>query len=757
MLISILFFTLIPNVNAVAEDTEQGIAEDEVLGYIDSQKDIQGYYATREEIAHGVTLSSLGLVKNSQSAGYNNIKKIKEAINAGTEIIVDGVYYLYGGAFSQGGITMDKSLEKVKMTGLDENASLIVSSNMFRLGDTSLYIRGINFKTLNNDSLTQLFDYNEGFNKIKEISIKNCSFTGRMKVLKMTSPSSTLLPDVSKVEDYLVERVTIENNEINDVLSSPDIFSIYDYPVKHLVVRGNKVRNSGFAVVACTFSHGSKQYIYRVSELRETVLIEKNYFKNDEDYDIIKHHESFTESNPSLYNSLIVLKGGNQVTYRENYIEGLHHDYNESTTTDENGTPLSPQVYDAYLSAKNVLSEHNTWKNNLKLNKDKTAGAINKSKNTMSRSFEDTSRVYRNNTYIVEKDFPERILGQDFINSLTEQEYISLTQINTDEFLSLIETVKFDGNYIDCISIDFKAAKNMYNQSFNHNTVKADYVSAERGSFLTISTVDTNPVTGEYDERLYEAVGNDITIAKTNQYLTATYKGLSVINGRSSNPYISVDVENNSFNISNYRYIYCDAALSSTSASNNIMLSFNNNKVIFKGEVPTPNQVFSSSTGVHKTVSFKNNDIKLEGPTATEHTLIALRAATKLPLGEYGFNLAYSPTAENPLYKIIRFYGGTVKDGSIFDNINFKVTLKSEGKTAVYTFKLKSEDVNANTIYKIVLDGTETRINSTSKFDLPHTGEENFFKLVVDKNCIAVAPVDSHSMEQNVEVTVDIF
>jgi hypothetical protein len=358
----------------------------------------------------GLTCSQLSMVPDDDTKAVTNFTSLCAAINNGYRIFVDGKYYIQGGVSPGTSITNDILLQAV--TG-DAEIVFVNTTNKnnsyycFDLQSTvkQIILKGIKFsQDAAQIGTTYIFNVS-GANKIalklnKFIVNEECKFSGYLRLLTWFI---TGYYDVDPtVTDFGIRFFCFNNNDCADLRQRNNGFIVIpNIPIFHAEILDNQVNNFVYIFFSneIVYSAGdpypnSVLYPIKFSNAKRYLKIADNTVINDVDWD------GAPDTDAGVYHCFAFFEGLN-VDYINNHIEGLHTENPHPTNT--------IPVYDAYFSCDNLNVHGNTWKNNLNLISNKVNAQLMKSKGSSSGNV--LHRIYKNNTYIVEKTYADNFTG----------------------------------------------------------------------------------------------------------------------------------------------------------------------------------------------------------------------------------------------------------------------------------------------------------------------------------------------------------
>jgi len=578
---------------------------------------------------HGVLTSTMGLVPidytnsttytntTTQTIGRNNYSIIHGYLNSKQQIDVDGKYYLEAptGSTTQmlNGLVAGDS---VRIRGVGDNHEFVIkrrvsSYALFEFNvPVSIYVQNVDFEAGHDipaPNENRIFRYMIQQNwattdfLIDEIIVRDCSFEGPIKIVvaNATAPAG-YAEDKLDPSRHVIDKVAIHNNTITNSAVLNGVVNIDNPYVKEFRVTNNTIRNSGWSIINFTNDNvgntdvdGTTDHNY--PNRPSLFYIDENEYINDDNFDMWLAWKDAQEdtsapwgdrstwwgSTTSLYFSFIVHKGALDVVFTNNHIEGLN----------SWGTATKPVIYTAYLSGQRVLYENNVSKNIMLFDASKPLEGTEMFKFKAAYIYPDSNRIVRDNKFIIEEDFPERILGAGKLGSMSQAEILDMLSLRISHMNTPWETFVFENNFIDVPSLfpyyisDFYSIQHF---SFNNNIINAKYLRSwsnnAYASFVILAPASAMPVGVTNLTRTMK--GNTIDVAYANNADPAgTRRNIVLIAGTSTLPSV-VTVEDNTFNMGELSYIFADRltiiAAHGTSDIPNMTLNFNNNVVTTK-------------------------------------------------------------------------------------------------------------------------------------------------------------------------------
>lgn len=385
------------------------------------------------------TCVQIGMVANDTSAGSSNYQLLCQELNAGTKILVDNKYYLTGPSSQT---TINKN---ISMVGVTDNAEFSFTNKSGTKYLFNIEAKEVIVKKLR---LTQLFDgYIHVFivknsQKIDNFIMEQNYIEGNIRLLtwslKNDSQKEFIDPTLT---DFGISHFSFNNNTCRNLKQEYNGF-IYlnDVPIAHAEIIGNDIKN----FVDIFYNHGitnENPYAGEVAKRMSYLEVKDNTVTSDNSWD--------GAASDSMYHCFVFYEG-DKCDYFNNHIEGLH-------VIDKNTV-----VYDAYLSCTNLDYEYNYWKNNISFSPTKSNAELMKSKMANTSEYHGRNRVYKNNTYIVEKSYA------DAFNRPYDELWVSLSGYQHE-----MDKVLVDSNIIDVYSLAMFYGQSIHNYTFTNNKIHA--------------------------------------------------------------------------------------------------------------------------------------------------------------------------------------------------------------------------------------------------------------------------------------------
>jgi len=559
----------------------------------------------------------------TQGVGLANFNIIKGYLNNNQQIDVDDEYYLEVTTTNAQILTNLTANDSVRIRGVgDKNKFLFKPRNWndalfeFNVG-IDLYVQNVDFeiiKTVVAPKDLLLFRYRIPTNYsttaflMDEIIIRDCSFEGAMRILEINAtPPTGYGSERTGPSKHVVDKLIIHNNKFVDV-TSPYIFDISDPYIKEFRITNNDLRNTGWVFVSFLNDNTSNDSVdgstaHNLPNRPSIFYIDSNKHVNSDSFDIHLAWKDVRESasNPwgpdrtswstRMYFSSIVHKGSTDITFSNNHIEGLN----------SWGVSNSTNVYDVYLSGHRVLYENNVLKNIMAFYPNKGNYDLVKAKHLFSPAadFASSNRTVRNNKFIIDDDYHERILKTN-LNNYSDVDILNMLRVGIMYMQDPLHTFIFEKNTIEVPVLELYA-NNDYGKVdvlFNNNNITVGilrgYNSNAFASFLTLSTATATPGnTWELPPSITHLtrtmIGNTINVKNINNIDVvvppSVRNRVAVVVGV-SHLQSTITVEDNIFNMANLDFIFADRnnANGSHGTTNipNMTLKFNNNSISTK-------------------------------------------------------------------------------------------------------------------------------------------------------------------------------
>ncbi|OCZ49451.1 hypothetical protein [Dehalobacter sp. TeCB1] len=393
---------------------------------------------------NGKTCSQIGMIPDDASKGSLNYSLLCKELNSGTNILVDSKYFI------SGSVNAKLINSNINMNGTSNKAELAFTNTtgeefLFNIQAKQVTIENIRFTQKNNG---YVFIFNiQGSKKLDNFKIEHCYFEGNIRLLtwKQTTDSKVQFIDPT-VSDFGITHFVFNNNTCRNLKERYKGF-IYldDVPIAHAELIGNDIKNFVYAFYTQGITN-ENPYGSQVAEKMAYLEVRDNTVTSDNDWD-------GAPPSPELYHCFIFFEG-NKCDYFNNHVEGLHV-INRATV-----------VYDAYLSCWDLDYEDNYWKNNISFSATKSNAELMKSKSATKRDYHGINRLYKNNTYIVEKSYA------DIFNRPYDELWVSLSYYQHE-----MDTVVVENNTFDVYKLAMPYGQPIHNYTFSNNTIHAYMVN----------------------------------------------------------------------------------------------------------------------------------------------------------------------------------------------------------------------------------------------------------------------------------------
>ena len=422
-----------------------------------------------EEIIDGVKCSELGMIPNDDTKGVHNRNILIDALKDGTTILVDDKYYLTGLG------TPTKVDSDIVIAGITDNAELCFtkttlsgSSNFVRVASANLLMRKIRFTT-NKDEALFAFRLSDA-HKMETMRFEKCYFEGPIRLISWGYTGS-VIPN-PETNDYGIDNFKFNDNTCKNI--STTLIMIHNVPVKHSQIMRNEIRNFSNIFYNQERSNDNPNGAILATKM-EYLEVKDNTVINDVSWD------GKEQDKDHMYHCFIFFEGNN-CEYKNNHVEGLH-------VIDEEVV-----VYDGYFSCINLEYENNYWKNNITFHPTYTEGRqLMKCKGgAYIDSYRNVKRVCRNNTFIVEKSYAEK-LGRN-----PDELWVKIIEFQSDMNSVVVEKNKIDVYVMRLNTADVKT----HNFTFSNNDIHAvKTLNSGSNCVLPITTRIEDGVHGDYIAR----------------------------------------------------------------------------------------------------------------------------------------------------------------------------------------------------------------------------------------------------------------
>lgn len=320
----------------------------------------------------GITCSALGMTEND--ADGENMTILKNAINSGKPILVDGKYHISPNS--------DVISSNINMESLGSDYGFVfdASGQMFVIdGDISINIRGVVFTQNASSGLATVFA-GDASSRIEAFVVDCCIFnrtnTGSIRFLDFRIGNA--YPDVNTVG---INTLLFTNNT---VIENQAIFCVItNAPVRYAYISGNTVENM-YSEVFHVDVENAATYKEEAKLSREHFYVSNNFVKNDDSY--------WSMDRDANYVCFILLEGY-RLDFVNNHIEGIHSE-------------ADCGLYDAYPATFYYFSYDNAWVDNAVFSDAVSYTTFMKLKGIEKKA------VVSNNVYAISDDYAERV-GKD--------------------------------------------------------------------------------------------------------------------------------------------------------------------------------------------------------------------------------------------------------------------------------------------------------------------------------------------------------
>lgn len=368
-----------------------------------------------------IMCSDLGMSKNDTNK--KNYEILCKAINSSINIVFDDMYDIY--------ITSTVDIVRdINITSNNKNFGMNIYSDVVDIFNVAENINiNINNISITNKKEPAVFLLNiKNDLKLGNIDVLNCIFKNKVAIIYFIGKID-VDPNLTVIG---FDNFTFRGNEVYDNRSS--CIQLIDNQFSHIDISHNKIRNFDniFANLGINNNH---KYSNILSSLRKNITITYNDVRCTNDW--------WNIQTSTLYYTF-VLTENEYVYYAHNHVEGMKSEYNVG-------------LYDLYGSSNNVVSEYNTWKNNLSFVPTCTTNVLMKAKGGGGK------RKYLNNRYYAEESF------------VTSMGY-TIDDINLKLFDNTSETDwEIRNNEIECcVLYNCTSSTPIKNLIFNDNILKAN-------------------------------------------------------------------------------------------------------------------------------------------------------------------------------------------------------------------------------------------------------------------------------------------
>lgn len=510
----------------------------------------------------GVYCSELGMIPNDKSKGVSNSEILVNAINNGKKIIVDDIYYFNNDKIrnitNDVIITGDKGVSKLIFNSVGSHFEL--TENVKNVIIKNVDIIGIENPINKTNTTPEIFKFSNTIN-IENFVVNCCRFENGLRLLRNASTNP------SHFENFI-----FNNNTLKNISARSSFIYIENCKYDNLIIKNNTVNNFDYIIFHVGISNGGL-YTNEIYDGRLNTIIENNIVKCDDDW--------FGQSGLNSYYTFIVLEGSN-CYFRYNHTEGVKSDYKCA-------------IYDGYLSCENLTYTNNIWKNNICFiqNKDPNSNMLMKSKGGAG------FKLYSNNTFIVEKEYCERI------NRNVELSIVGFYNVENSADKLYIKDNVIDVYYLSAVTSSNPIKKiNISNNTIKANIIKGNlvyYMIEENKDYSDSYCIISNNIISGMDKRVRSEI----------EYLT--FYNETDFTNKASRPN-KVEIINNTFSGVMRFFIY-------KCSCNELNVSNNNLDVI---TIPNLLNCFMYGTSAKYSKVLKNNMIKSDGVLLGDTTSIGL-------------------------------------------------------------------------------------------------------------------------------------
>lgn len=297
----------------------------------------------------------------------------------------------------------------------------------FKLGgDTSASIEGINVTTTSSGWL-RLFvkDPNQS---VDDITVHKCKFYGKAMLFLLEGNAL-----VSPLVDFCgVNKISITQNLFQDMYTNA--VHLKDCPVRNFQFERNKAYNFLTSIVYLGIDN-SNPYGVDIKKSTWKVSVKNNEFINDD--------STYARAGVTYHCCLLV--ECENVYWEGNHVEGLKSLLADSV------------VYDAYLTATNIVHKNNVIKNICSFHPDSGYRVLIKGKSS-SVGLRRTKKIIEGNTYTIEKDWVDRVgdgnTAEHYLYQLNDQGSGGDTVIKSNIFNIQGYIQTYDGTFDNLSFID---------------------------------------------------------------------------------------------------------------------------------------------------------------------------------------------------------------------------------------------------------------------------------------------------------------
>ena len=519
------------------------------------------------------TCTQIGMIANDASKDSINYSLLSSELNSGTKILVDDKYYISGVASNPITIT-----ENIYIEGTTDNAEFSFTNtygqkNLFNIQTKEVIMKKLRFTQLSGGYL-YAFNINN-VQKLDNFIIEHCYFEGNIRLLtwsqKVDSQVKFIDPTVS---EFGITHFVFNYNTCRNLKQfSKGFIYLDDVPISHAELIGNDIKNFLYAFYTQGITN-ENPYRYKISEQMKYLEVKDNVVTCDNAW----------EGSPllsELYHCFVLFEG-NKCDYFNNHVEGLH-------VLDQDTA-----VYDAYLSCWDLDYENNYWKNNICFYPKKQYGDLMKSKSANKSTYHGVKRLYKNNTYIVEKSYA------DVFKRSYDELWVSLSYYQRE-----MDTVIVENNNFDVYKLGMNYGQPVHNYTFSDNKIHAYATLESRNNcILPVYRLD-NPAPTD----IYTARNNKIIIDTPSAY-TETMNSLIMAVGRKDEvKQVKIIFENNYVEWPDLLSII-SSPLGITPIITNVRIA-NNTVVATRPGTEKGKTLYTGIYGIYKEFVFDDNTITI--------------------------------------------------------------------------------------------------------------------------------------------------
>lgn len=400
----------------------------------DLQEIIEFYFKNRFHKASDLGLSET----NTEAVALENYELLKEALEGGYNVIIDGNYPLKNSVVGNSiQLTSDVILE-----GLDNCSIYNYDDHVLYLFDETEADLDMEKLTITNSYNSEIYViHNDSTNtttaKYGNIKFNDSNVEGNVRLIYITNDEANL-----NTEGWGLQNIDIINNNFENV--GVNVCHITDTPHGVINVFSNNIHN--FRSVFFRTSHYSDATDTNIEKLR-CLNVDGNYVKNDDNW--------FTDS--GTYAAFIVTKCY-EVNVTNNHIEGIK------------SNDASVAVYPAYLSGIFVNFKNNECINNINF-------ASNNYNYLIKAKDGNGYKTYENNTFTLDQTWLASI-NAGFATVYTTEQLATNTTVAIYHNDHSTKRWIIKGNKINVGRINnYSAAKNIDNFIFENNIISCTYMN----------------------------------------------------------------------------------------------------------------------------------------------------------------------------------------------------------------------------------------------------------------------------------------